>query len=70
MSFSGRSLSIVIYQQEVDWKEKDKPFLKLILEKSPLPEQLRELNLESKNMMACKKGEQLFTWCEKASQSP
>lgn len=70
VSFSSRSLSIVLCQQEVNWKEKDKPFLKLLLEKSPLLEQLRELNLEFKNMMECKKGEQLFTWCEKASQFP
>lgn len=70
MSFSSRSLSIALCQKDDDWEDKDKPFLKKLLEKSPLLEQLRELNLEFKNMMEQKKGEQLFSWCEKASQFP
>jgi transposase len=61
-------LSIAFGRQEDEWEEKYKPFFKRLLEKSPLLRQLRELNLEFKNMMGCKKGEDLLNWCEKASQ--
>jgi hypothetical protein len=60
MSFSSRSLSIVFSRKEDDWEEKDKPFLKKILEESLLLRQLRELNLEFKSMMECKKGRRLI----------
>jgi transposase len=70
MSFSSLSLSMALCQKEDDWEDKNTPFLQKLLEKSPLLGQLREFNLEFKNMMERKKGEQLYGWCEKASQFP
>jgi transposase len=34
MSFSSRSLSIILCQQEIDWGDKNKPFFQKLLEKS------------------------------------
>ncbi|TXK20079.1 ISL3 family transposase [Pontibacter qinzhouensis] len=68
MNISGRSLSIALCQPEVDWREKDKPLLTKLLEKSPLLRQLWELNLEFKTMMERKMGNCLESWCERALQ--
>lgn len=70
MSFSSRSLSIIICQQEIDWEDKDKPFFQKLLEKSSQLRRLRELNLEFKYMIDQKKGKNLHNWCEKVSQFP
>ena len=66
----GRSLSIAFCQPESEWEEEKKPLLKQLLEKSPLLEQARKLSLEFKNLMEKKKGEELESWCQQASQHP
>ena len=38
-------LGVTLCQQEQEWREKDKPFLKKLLEKSPMLQQVWELNL-------------------------
>ena len=68
MIVSSRSMSLAFCQLEEEWEEKDKPFLKRLMEKSFLLRELWELNLEFRCMMEKKKGNLLQGWCEKASQ--
>lgn len=69
MKFSSRTVSIANCQLEEEWKEKDKPLLRYLMEKSFLLRKRWELNLEFKSMMEKKKkGSVCRDGVKKASQ--
>jgi transposase len=67
-SYSSRRLSVALCLQETEWKEKEKPLLKKLLEKIPLLDQVRKLSLEFKEMLMQKEADKLQAWCKQAGE--